>query len=141
MITSDTSRIPITVAAQRRGVTSRWTGLTAMTSMAASSSRMLRAPMSAVIAEPPAPAISSAAAIGAASRTTPTITAAPVSDSAPSWRVSWPIWREMVAPSGTAMSITGVVVTLIRNRHWSTNSGHHRPISHVRRSPSSAVVA
>ena len=71
------------VAAHSRGVTRRWTGLTAITSMAASSSRMLRAPMSAAMAEPPAPAMSSAAAIGAASRTTPTITAAPVSDSAP----------------------------------------------------------
>ena len=81
--------------------------MTAMTSMAASSSRMLRAPMSAVIAEPPAPAMSRAAAIGAASRTTPTMTAAPVSDSAPSWRVSWPICSEMVAPRGRAISTTG----------------------------------
>ena len=102
---------------------------------------MLRAPMSAAIADPPAPAMSSAAAIGAASRTTPTITPAPVSDSAPSWRVSWPTCREIVAPRGTAMSITGIVVTLIRKRHCSTNSRHQDLMSQVRRRPSNAVVA
>ena len=59
------------------------------------------------MAEPPAPAISSAAATGAASRTMARTTAAPVADSAPSWRVSWPTCSEMVAPSGMAMSITG----------------------------------
>src|SRR5215210_1554864 len=63
---SDTSSRPTVLAAHRRGVTRRCTGLTAMTSMAAISSRILRLPRSAVMADPPAPAISSAAAIGAA---------------------------------------------------------------------------
>ena len=65
-------------AAHRRGVTRRWTGLTAMTSMAAISSRILRLPRSAVMAEPPAPAMSSAVATGAASRTMASTMAAPV---------------------------------------------------------------
>jgi hypothetical protein len=59
-------------------------GFTAMTSMAAISSRILREPMSAVMAEPPAPAMSRAVATGAASRTMASTMAAPVADSAPS---------------------------------------------------------
>ena len=45
------------MAARMRGITRRWIGLTPMTSMAAISSRMRRAPRSAHMAEPPAPAI------------------------------------------------------------------------------------
>ena len=83
-LTSGTSSTEIVAAAHMRGVTSRWIGLTAITSIAAISSRILREPRSAVMAEPPAPAISSAVATGAASRTIASTMAAPVFDSAPS---------------------------------------------------------
>ena len=55
--------------ASTRGTTRRWTGEMPSTSMASISSRILRLPRSAQIAEPPAPAISSAQTIGLASRT------------------------------------------------------------------------
>ncbi len=51
--------------------------------MASSSSRILRAPRSAAIADPPAPAMSSAVAIGAACWTTASTEAEPVKDCAP----------------------------------------------------------
>ena len=51
-MTSEASSVEIRLDAHSRGVTSRCTGLTAMVSMAAGSSRMRRAPMSAVIADP-----------------------------------------------------------------------------------------
>ena len=54
------------IAASTLGTTSRWMGEMPSTSSAAISSRMVRAPRSAQIAEPPAPAISSAVTTGAA---------------------------------------------------------------------------
>ena len=52
------------MVATTRGATSRSSGSTPRTSMASISSRILRAPMSEQIAEPAAPAMISAAAIG-----------------------------------------------------------------------------
>jgi hypothetical protein len=52
--------------------------------MASISSRIFRAPMSEQIAEPAAPAMISAAAMGAASRTTARTAVAPANDWAPS---------------------------------------------------------
>ena len=77
------------------------------TSMASISSRILRAPRSAQIAEPPAPAISSAVTIGLASRSTARTDADPVKDCAPSCRVSEPSCRAMTAPKGIATSAVG----------------------------------
>ena len=118
------------------GVTSRCTGLTAMTSMAAISSRILRLPRSAVMAEPPAPAMSRAVATGAASRTMASTMAAPVVDSAPSWRLNVPTCRAMTMPNGIEMRITGMQVTLAMNQHWRRYSCHHFRTSQVRRNPS-----
>ena len=70
------------------------------TSIASISSRILRAPRSAQIAEPPAPAMSSAVTIGLASRTIASTLAAPVNDWAPIWRVRLPSCRAMTAPNG-----------------------------------------
>lgn len=81
--TTPSSSTATSVAAASRGSTSRWTGSTPMTSIASSSERMRRDPRSAVIADPPAPAIKSAVAIGADSRTTASTIAAPMCDSAP----------------------------------------------------------
>ena len=53
--------------------------------MASISSRILRLPRSAQIAEPPAPAISNAHTIGLASRTMASTLAAPTNDCAPIW--------------------------------------------------------
>ena len=128
------------LAAHRRGVTSRCTGLTDMTSMAASSSRILRAPRSAVMADPPAPAISSAVATGAASRTMASTMAAPVVDSAPSWREKAPTWRAITAPNGIEMRITGMLVTLAMNQHWRRYSFHQFRTSRVRRRPSREIA-
>jgi hypothetical protein len=132
--------VAIRLDAHSRGVTSRCTGLTAIVSIADSSSRIRRAPMSAVMADPPAPAMISAAAIGATSRTSPTTTAPPVADCAPSWAASWPTCSATVAPSGSDTRITGRLVTRARNHACSANSQNHVRTSHVRRSPSNAIT-
>ena len=72
------------MAARTRGTTRRWIGLMPSTSIASISSRILRDPRSAQMAEPPAPAMSSAVTIGDASRMTASTDAAPVKDWAPS---------------------------------------------------------
>src|SRR4051794_29253225 len=111
-------------------------GLTAMTSMAAISSRILRDPRSAVMALPPAPAMRRAAATGAASRTMASTMAAPVADSAPSWRLKLPTWRAMTIPNGMLTSITGMLVTLAMNQHWRRYSSHQSWTRWVLRRPS-----
>jgi hypothetical protein len=78
------------IAASTRGTIRRWMGETPITSMACISSRIVREPMSAQIAEPPAPEISSATMMGLACCTTASTLAAPVNDSAPSCWVSEP---------------------------------------------------
>src|SRR5437868_2842808 len=139
-LTSDTRKSPTVDAANSLGVTSRWTGLTAITSIAAISSRILRDPRSAVMAEPPAPAMRSAVATGDASRTIASTIAAPVADSAPSWRFNVPTCSAMTAPNGMAMSTLGSVHTLEMNQHWFKYSFHQCLTSHVRRSASSEIA-
>src|SRR3546814_236060 len=134
--TSDTRNSPTVLAAHSRGVTRRCTGLTDMTSMAARSSRILRAPMSAVIADPPAPAMSRAVATGAASRTMASTIAAPVVDSAPSWREKSPTCSAITAPKGMEISTDGMLVTFAMNQHWRRYSCHQERTSQVRRRPS-----
>ena len=96
--------------------------------MASISSRIRLEPRSAHMAEPPAPAISSAVATGASSRTTASTIAAPMCDCDPSWVRNDPTCSEMIIPKGIEIRITGTVVTLIRNHIWLTNSstGHGR---------------
>ena len=74
--------------ASTRGTTSRWIGSMPSTFIASISSRILREPRSAEIAEPPAPAISSAVTIGAGLRTMASTVAAPVNDCAPNCWIS-----------------------------------------------------
>ena len=62
-------------------------GSTAMTCMAAISSRVVRLPRSAVMAVPPAAAIMNVVPSGPASRTMASTSADPWADSAPNWRV------------------------------------------------------
>ena len=92
------------------------------TSMASISSRILRAPRSAQIAVPPAPAMSSAVTIGAASRRTASTEAAPENDWAPSCRVRLPICSAMTAPNGMETSAVGRIVTLAMNHACWMNS-------------------
>jgi hypothetical protein len=96
----------------------------AITSMAAISSRMVRLPRSAVMAEPAAPATMMAVATGAASRTMASTMAAPVAASAPSWRLNDPTCRAMTMPKGIEIITTGMAVTLEMNQHWSRYSRH-----------------
>src|SRR3954452_6995787 len=140
VLTSETRNVATVAAAHRRGVTSRCTGLTAMTSIAAISSRILREPRSAVIAEPPAPAMSSAVATGDASRTMASTIAAPVVDSAPSWRENVPTWSAITAPNGIEISTAGRLHTFAMNQHWRRYSFHQCLRSHVRRTPSSEIA-
>ena len=92
--------------------------------MASISSRILRAPRSEQIAEPAAPEMMRAAAIGAASRTVASTAVAPANDCAPSWPVRLPTCSEMTAPNGTETRIVGISVTLVMNQACSTNSAH-----------------
>ncbi len=61
---------------------------------------MRRAPKSAAMAEPAAPAMSSAVAMGPASRTTASTAAEPVNDWAPNCLIRPPTCRAMTAPNG-----------------------------------------
>src|SRR5438477_9846437 len=115
-------------------------GFTAMTSIAAISSRILREPRSAVMADPPAPAISNAVATGEASRTMASTMAAPVANSAPSWWLSAPTCNAMTAPNGIEMRTAGSEHTLAMNQHWRRYSCHQCLTSHVLRSPSSEIA-
>ena len=126
-MTPTTETMPLSSAAtstqaMTRGTTRRWIGEMPSTSMASISSRILRLPRSAAMADPPAPEISRAVTIGPASRTMASTELAPVKDCAPSWAVSWPICRAMTAPNGMATSIVGTIVTLATNHDWSMNS-------------------
>ena len=77
------------------------------TIIASSSSRILRAPRSAAIAEPPAPAIRRAVPIGAACWITASTEAEPVKDWAPNCLISPPTCSAMTAPNGMATSAVG----------------------------------
>src|SRR6478672_904741 len=92
------------------------------TIIASSSSRILRAPRSAAIAEPPAPAISSEVAIGPASRTTASTAADPVNDWAPNCLIRPPTCSAITAPNGMATSAVGMIVTDAMNQACWMNS-------------------
>jgi hypothetical protein len=77
-LTMPLSRSATSIIARVRGTISRWTAETPSTSIAAISSRMVRAPMSAQTAEPPAPATSSAVTSGLACCTVASTEPAPV---------------------------------------------------------------
>ena len=108
--------------ASTRGTTRRWTAEMPSTSMASISSRILRLPRSAQMADPPAPAISNAHTIGLASRMMASTLAEPVKDWAPIWRARVPSSRAMTAPNGIATSIVGRIVTLATNHACWMNS-------------------
>src|SRR4051812_18902372 len=110
------------IVATTRGAISRSSGSTPRTSIASISSRILRAPMSEQIAEPAAPAMISAAAIGAASRTTASTALAPANDCAPSCPVRLPTCSEITAPNGIETRMVGISVTLVMNQACSMNS-------------------
>ena len=59
------------------------------------------------MAEPPAPAISSAVAIGAACWTTASTDAEPVNDCAPNCLIRLPTWSAITAPNGMATMAVG----------------------------------
>src|SRR4051812_28682801 len=108
--------------ASTRGTTSRWIGSMPSTIIASSSSRILRAPRSAAIADPPAPAISSEVAMGPASRTTARTAAEPVNDWAPNCLIRPPTSSAMTAPKGMATSAVGMIVTEAMNQAcWMTS--------------------
>ena len=92
------------------------------------------------MAEPPAPAMSRAVATGAASRTMASTMAAPVADSAPSWRLNDPTCRAITIPNGMEMRITGRLVTLAMNQHWRRYSFHQSRILGMSRMPSRATA-
>src|SRR3954451_16567566 len=135
-LTRPLSRPATSIEASTRGTTRRWIGLMPSTSIASISSRIFRAPRSAQMAEPPAPAMSSAVTIGLASRSTASTDAEPVKDCAPSCRVSDPSCRAMTAPKGIATSAVGRIVTLAMNqvcwmnsRTWNGRFGRARMTS------------
>src|SRR3954449_13099797 len=129
------------MVATTRGATSRSSGSTPRTSMASISSRILRAPMSLQIAEPAAPAMMRAAAIGAASRTVASTAVAPAKDWAPSWPVRLPTWSEMTAPKGIDTRIVGISVTLVMNHACSTNSRNWKGRVKIRLVTSTTIAA
>ena len=90
--------------------------------MASISSRILRAPMSAHTALPPAPATSSAVISGAACCTMASALAAPVNDCAPICAVSEPSWSAITAPNGIATSAVGRMDTPAMNHDCWMNS-------------------
>src|SRR4051794_26126297 len=119
-----------------RGTTRRWIGSMPSTIMASSSSRILRAPRSAAIAEPPAPAISSAVPMGAACCTTARTEAEPVKDCAPNCLIRLPTCSAMTAPKGMATRAVGMIVTEAMNhacwmnsRVWKGRLNRLRPTS------------
>ena len=125
--------------ASTRGTTRRWIGSMPSTIIASSSSRILRAPRSAAIAEPPAPAISSAVPIGAACWTTASTDAEPVNDCAPNCLIRPPTWSAMTAPKGMATRAVGTIVTEAMNhacwmnsRSWNGRRKSPRPTSRAK---------
>ncbi len=138
------------------GTTRRCTADTPSTSIASISSRMVRAPMSAQMADPPAPATSNATTSGLACCTVASTLPAPVYDCAPSCFASEPNCIEMTAPNGIATNAVGRIVTLAMNqacwmnsRNWngrwntpratSSPSANKRPVS--RSIPAPGILA
>ncbi|CAM5718563.1 hypothetical protein SALBM217S_01693 [Streptomyces griseoloalbus] len=111
-----------------------------MTSIASSSSRMVREPRSAQMAEPPAPAMSRATMSGLACWTTARTLAPPVKDWAPNCWVREPTWRAMTAPKGIETRAAGRIVTLATNQNCSMNSRNWNGLRKTAR-PTSAASA
>ena len=97
--------------------------------------------MSEQIADPAAPAMIRAAAIGAASRTTASTELAPAKDWAPSWPVRLPTCSEITAPNGMETRIVGMRVTLVMNHACSTNSRHWKGRWNIRLVTSTTITA
>ena len=133
--------LPNLFDATTRGATRRARGSMPRTSIASISSRILRAPRSEQMAEPAAPAISRAAAIGAASRTTARTAVAPAKDWAPSCPVRFPTWSEMTAPNGIETRIVGISVTLVMNHACSRNSRVWNRVVKMRFTTSTVIAA
>ncbi|SKV53002.1 Uncharacterised protein [Mycobacteroides abscessus subsp. massiliense] len=112
------------MAAANRGTTSRRITDTPMTSMASVSSRMVREPRSAVMAEPTAEAISTAATREAAWRMIAMPLAAPAKEVAPTWPASSANWIDSVTPMGSVTKMTGVTAVAAWNAPCRTNSCH-----------------
>ena len=92
------------------------------------------------MADPPAPAMSSAVATGACSRTTASTMAAPSWDWAPICWSSEPTSSAMTMPKGMDSRMSGSVVTRARNQHWSKNSVTGTPLRGAWRRASKAVA-
>ncbi len=92
------------------------------TAIASISSRMVRAPRSAQIADPAAPEIISAVTIGLACWITASTLAAPVNDCAPICTVSEPSCSAITAPNGIATSAAGSTETPAMNQNCSISS-------------------
>lgn len=123
--------------ASTRGTTNRSTAGIPMTSSASTSSRIVRAPRSAHIAEPPTPEIISAQISGDACATITKATTAPPYPSAPSWPAIDPTLSATTTPSGMVTSSDGNVVTEARNHACSSTS---RQASRRRRSTRPSAV-
>ena len=93
------------------------------------------------MAEPAAPAMIMAAAIGAASRTVASTAVAPANDCAPSCPVRLPTWSEMTAPNGIDTRIVGIRVTLVMNQACSTNSRNWNGLVKIRLVTSTVITA
>ena len=77
------------------------------------------------MADPPAPAMSRAVATGAASRTMASTIAAPVADSAPSWRLNdADVQGDDHRRTGSRSGSPAGSCTLAMNQHWSRYSCH-----------------
>src|SRR5690606_10153440 len=83
---------------------------------------MVRAPMSAQIAAPAAPATINAQTMGEACWMMANTLTAPVNDAAPSWLTTWPSCSETTAPNGMDTSIAGRIDTPAMNQPCWMNS-------------------
>src|SRR5690606_41266742 len=83
---------------------------------------MVRAPMSAQIAAPAAPATINAQTMGEACWMMASTLTAPVNDAAPSWLTTWPSCSETTAPNGMDTSIAGRIDTPAMNQPCWMNS-------------------
>ncbi len=113
----------ISASATTRGRTRLRTGLIPSTSSASSSSRILRAPISAVIVEPSVPATIAVVSTGPSSRRNATGATAEIRSMAPNAEASEPPWMPIVEkPITKATTAAGPSVTRSEKMNWRTNS-------------------
>ena len=92
-------------------------------SSATSSSRILRAPISAVIVEPRVPAMIAVVSSGPRSRRKATGAAAEIRSIAPKAEASEPPWMPIVEkPTTKATTVAGISVTWKAKTYWRMNS-------------------